>query len=170
MPNFTFATSTSMVAAKHPLSFGTISNTGGTGIIPVHITHDSLSALQNVAVYLQPFAGTGYIGLYGPSQDYLDVLDWGTNASPQKGLIANMDRAATTAPFDRPFRSGPSSTGASGTNAIPFSTAMFLAGSSTAQGHFPVANTAHMTLKLAIPSSESDVGLRQWSLFLRFDQ
>jgi hypothetical protein len=168
MPNFTFSTSLGGPAIKQPVDFGTVSNTGGTSEIPVYVSHDSVSDLLNVGVYLQPFSGTGYVGLYGPSQDYLDFLDWGTNTG--KGLIANMDAAATTAPFDNQFKSGPSATGASATNAIPLSTAMFAAGSSTDAGHFPVGNTGHMTFKMAIPGSEGDTGLRQASVFLRFDQ
>jgi hypothetical protein len=170
MPNFTFATSPAMVALKHPVDFGTLQNGAGTSIIPIHITHDSVTALQSVGVYLQPYSGTGYVGLYGPSQDYLDILDWGLHISGTRGLNVNMDRAATTAPFDNFLKSGVSATGASATNAIPLSTAMFLAASSTGPGHFPVGNTAHMTLKMSIPPTETDIGLRQASLFLKFDQ
>lgn len=168
MPNFTFSTSLNGPAIKQPVDFGTVSNTGGSQQIPIYISHDSVSDLLNSGLYIQPFSGTGYVGLYGPSQDYLDILDWGTTAT--KGLVANMDAAATTAPFDNQIQSGASATGASATNAVPLSTAMFPAAASTEAGHFPINNTGHFTLKMSVPNTESNTGLRMASIFLRFDQ
>jgi len=165
MPNFTFSTALAAAAIKQPLDFGTVSNTGGTSGIPIYVSHDAIADLLNVGVYVQPFSGSSYVGLYGASQDYLDILDWGTNAG--KGLNMNIDAAATSVPFDNYFIA---STGASATNAVPFSTAMFAAGSSTDAGHFPVGNTGHMTFKASIPATETNTGLRMASLFLRFDQ
>lgn len=165
--NFTFSTSLGGDAIKQPVDFGTVSNTGGTSTIPIYMHHDSVSDLQNVGIYLQPFSGTGYVGLYGASQDYLDFLDWGTNGT---GLNVNMDAAATSVPFDKFLQSGVSATGASATNAVPLATDMFTSGNSTAAGHFPASETGHLSLKMSIPGTESNTGLRQASLFLRFDQ
>lgn len=168
MPNFNFSTSPGGSSIVTPLDFGSLSNTGGQQLIPVYVSHDSITDLQGVGLYIQPFSGQGYTGVYGASQDYLDFLDWGTSAD--KGLIANLDAAATDTSFDNPFRGGTSQQGASATDAIPFATEMFTSGSSTGTGHFPVGDTAHYTLKLAIPATETSVGERMVSTFLRFDQ
>jgi len=164
MPNFTFSTSPSGAPIKHPVDMGTISNTGGTSVVPIYVKHDHSNKLSNVGMYIQPFTGTSYVGLYGQNQDYLKVLEWGQTAN--KGLLINVDAANTSALEDKQVKVG---TGDAPSHAIPFETSMFNAGDSTAQGDFPVNKEAHFTLKLSIPSTELDAGVGTISQFLKFD-
>ncbi len=166
MPNFTFTTALNGSPVKYPVDLGTASAGGGEASKDCFVSHDGVSPLLNCGFYVQPFAGTGYVGLYGESNDYLKVLDYGTNVG--KGLKVNMFTPYTNPVNDVQFKV---TQGEMASNAILMSTEAFvLTGGSPAIGTFPVSGTAKFRLKMAVPGSEMTVGKRQVSIFIKFDQ
>lgn len=135
--------------------------------MPLYVTHDHSGDLLDVGIYLQPYSNVGYKGLYGEAPDYLDVLDWGTTVN--KGLMANMDPIATSTTSDLQFKSGTAPVGDSLANKIPLATAAVLGATSTVAGHFPVGGTAHVTMKVSVPATETDAGNRHISLWLAYN-
>lgn len=163
--NFIFATDGGGAAAATPISLGTVSNGGSTSDKAFYVQHDSVSDLDNCGFYIQPYLGTGYVGLNGESPDYLEILGWGT-WSDTRGLMVNMDAAATATTYDISFGT---STGALATNAVQLDTRSILSGTATGTGHFPVGDTSHFTLRLAPPVEATAVGLRQFSLLMKYE-
>lgn len=168
--NFSFFSSATSTSESVPKDIGSVSNTGGTSTQGIYITHDHTSALYNVGLYIRPYNGNAYVGVYGESNDYNKVLDWGNNLG--KGLVICFDTATGTAFNVTPYYNSTTQvgTGNSVVNAIPLTTNVFLNGSSTAQGHFPAGETAHVTLLLSIPSSETVPASNQIDISVTYTQ
>lgn len=167
MVNFTFRTAAAASAVVVPINLGTHTLTTQTATQAMYIEHDSASELSNVGAFIQPYSGTGYVGLYGVSEDFIEVADWGTNSG--KGFMVNQDAAATNAGNTEEFRSGGTATGVAASNAIPISSSAFLVGPPGTDGYFPVGQTAHMTFFMAFPSSATSAGRRMFNLMFKYD-
>lgn len=165
MPNFSFSSTSGGAPLAAPVDFGSLSNAGGTSSKSLYINHDANVTLKNVGLYVQPYTGQDYVGLYGTSQDYLDFLTWGATAS--KGLIANLDSVSGGAGFDRQFTAA---LGASISSAISIVKEIFTPGTTLVDGDFPNGAEGKVDFSLEIPPSESNTGVRMVSLFMKYDQ
>jgi len=163
--NFVFSTESEGAAVAAPLSLGTVSNTGSTNSLGIYISHDAEGDLSACGMYIQPYAGAGYVGLYGASPDYIEILGWGTWGT--RGLLFNMDASDTSTDLDIAIVSG---TGSKSTNSVILATEAFLSESSTEDGHFPEDDEAHMTLHMAPPPEATNVAIRQFTLFMYYEQ
>lgn len=163
--NFIFSTADSLTGIVTPVHLGTVQNTGSTSDLGVYLKHDHTADLTNCSFYIQPYLGTGYVGRNGESPDYNEVLAWGT-WSNTRGLMINQDASDTTTDFDVAFSTA---TGNVSTRAMPLSTLAFTDGLSTEAGQFPVADTAHFTLRLCPPVEATNAGLRQFSLVMNYE-
>jgi len=159
--SFIFSTESQGAAISAPASLGTESNTGHTADTPIYVRHDSPTDLYDCAYYVQPYSGNGYVGLNGLSADYTELLNWGTWGT--RGLMLNQDANATDTTFDDAFSTA---TGHKSTNTFPVATESFLSGSATGVGHFPTGDEAHFTLRYCPPPEATQVGNRQWSIFM----
>jgi len=161
--SFVFSTQSGGGGVPAPANAGTVSNTGATQTLPVYITHDSTDELSECGVFIQPYAGGGYVGLNGPSADYAEILAWGTWGT--RGVLVNMDAMSTDPSYDVCFATD---TGSKSTNAIPLDTAAFVSGLSTSDGLFPAGDTALLAIHLSPPPEATNVGIRQFSLFMKY--
>lgn len=168
MPNFFFKEDTTAEAIKTNLKMGQLTNTSVGVEKTIFIYHDSLTDLENCGFFVQPYAGKAYSGQYGESFDYLNLLDWGTNAG--KGLRINQSQSTDTSYDKAFFFDGVNGSGASYENFIPLDTAAILGGLSTSEGLFPAGATAKVVLKLAVPVTETSPGKRDYSIFLHFEE
>lgn len=157
-PNFNFYTTLPGQAEVIPRSLGSVSNTGGTIVQPLYISHDGTADLHNVSLYVRPYAGQSYLGVYGEAQDYNRLVVWGNEAD--KGLIINLATNTSTTLNRQVYYDSTNQTGLgySALSAIPLATECFLGAGSTAPGHFPAGETAHVTLFLSIPGTETAPG------------
>jgi len=168
--NFTFSTSTANNPIFQPDNIGTMTSENQTSSKGLYLVHDSTSTLENVGFFIQPFSGTGYVGLYGESVDYLDVLEWGTQAG--KGLLINQDSTSTGTSYETKFVGGTSSVGDNYANAIELDKNVFAWHTSTSgltNGEFPANHTAHFTLQLSVPSTALP-GTKMLGMFLKWEE
>lgn len=155
-------TSTSALPQVRPIDIGDISNTGSEVVQTVYIKHNYPGSLKRVGLYITPYADNGYVGIYGESEDYNRVLEWGNE--PDKGLVMNFDTNTSTDYDVKVYYDGTDGTGYSYLTNIPLGTKCFLGAASTAEGHFPAGATAKVTFKINVPSTEVALGQGMFSV------
>jgi len=140
----------------------------------IYISHDGLYDIKNCKIYLMEKSGV-YSGLNSPLRDKLELISWGdsTTASLFGGIQLNFDAdggfpssAWGTVSDKSPTNGVTLRTGYGDVseNGILLPMAMGL----TTAGIIPAGVAVPFKMRLTVPDSVSDAGIRQFDLRLRF--
>lgn len=139
---------------------GTVGNGDTSGATQLFIRHDQAGDLTSVGVYIRQYSGN-YAGSFTAATDFAEVLSWGDG---DDGFQYNLNATGAYPSSDWVcFKTG---SGDSELTAIALTTTTGASAAGTLQaGGSP---NVRFSTRLKIPSSEDTVGVRQWSLVLRY--
>ena len=165
------------------LDHGNNSNGDTTTGMELFVRHDGINAITNVGLYMRAYSGT-YSGTFTAVSDFTEIVGWGTEAADSAewgGFMCNFNAtgsypAASWPTFLDKLTTLPGTPGNgfvhmtgigdSELNAVTIPT---VTGATTA-GEIQISTSPNVRFKVrvAIPTNEQTVGIRQWDQVLRY--
>lgn len=165
--------------------FGTVPNNGSSLAQTLYIRHNGNNPITDLSLYIQPYYGL-YGGAFTASDDYNKLLDLGDDLGGEYGLQNDEDWNNPT-PFSSfyKFKTGSGDTFAT-RRFIPTTSMIYRDPSTSAKSDptSPVAgqlgpnddsanaqalgNRAQLKMRLTLPASETEGGIRQWSTIIAY--
>jgi hypothetical protein len=163
--DITWSESQAGAAITPPLVWSSIAN-GGSSSDELYITHDGVEKITACEFYIQAYTGT-YSGSFDAATDYAELLDWGGAVVTEGFLIDQNTESGVADPQTHKSTQGTSTTAF----ALSRNCIIGAAGAGTAgeiEGSSIGTEEAHVTVSIAVPSSESSAGTRQFDQCLAF--
>jgi len=164
---------------------GTVPNNGASLAQTLHIRHNGANKITELAIYIQPYFGL-YGGAFTASDDYNKLLDLGDDTGGEYGLHNDEDWNNPT-PFSTFYKFKTGSGVSFDTRRYVTTPSMYYRDPTTSSKTDPSApvagqlgpnndgadaqalgNRAQMKLRLALPASETEGGIRQWSTVISY--
>jgi len=144
------------------VSWGNIQNGDEATAKDVYFWHDGTEKITNCQLYIQPFSGT-YNGSASAQDDYNELIAWGDGASDE-GFLLNQNTENGSSSYQTHNSS-------QGTASAPFTlsrNAVIGAGGAGTAGELDAGETAHIQVKIKVPSGEDTAGTRQFDQCLKY--
>ncbi len=160
MANIIWSLTNGGASISSNIDHGTVGNGDESSATQLFVRHDGASNLTSVGLYVRQFSGN-YAGSFTSAADFAELLAWGDG---DKGFRYNLNATGSYPTADwASFKTG---SGDSEANAITLPTTTGASASGTLQtGSSP---NVRLSTKVVIPSNEDTVGIRQFSMVLRF--
>lgn len=134
-----------------PEGMGTMAPGAASSALDLYISHDGVAKIEDVKLYILPYAAGVYRGTRTAQDDFDDTIDWGDTSYPAVsggGLYLNMDHVGGFAADYAVFRTG---YGDSLANAITLDSDSLSTGTGV-DGEIPALGEAHIKLRVDIPA------------------
>ena len=163
------------IAISDTIDHGSAANGSETTEKEFFVRHNGNNSITNVGLYIRQFSGT-YTGSFTASTDIAEVLSWGdgNTLSDFGGFMVNQNAITSYATgwptYDSKSPSGGfvhrTGVGDSEGNAVDIATTT---GASVA-GEIQAGSSPNVRFKtkVAVPSNEATIGVRQWETVLRY--